>query len=356
MGLVMMGLSHKTAPIELREHLTVPTARLGAALDHLKSTGELQEAVVLSTCNRLEVYARPINSSEKSFPVLSQFFQSLYPAASLAPALYKNDGADTVTHLFRVASGLDSMVVGETDVLGQVKAAYVFAHNHGTTGKITNVFFQRALFVGKSVRSHTTISEGSSSVGSIAVRLAERIFGGLNNHRILLLGAGKMAEITARHLLSQKAGELIILNRTLSRGEQLAKLLNGVAAPFESLEQELKKADIVIGSMTSDSPIISKSVVEGIMKARHMRSLYFIDIAVPRNVEPTVHELDNVYVYNIDDLTALVEENLAGRKKDLGVAEAMVHRMSEEFSQWLTAALSGQTRPLRHQVSPSMES
>lgn len=348
MGLIVVGLSHKTAPIELRERFAVPEERMGKLLADLKSSHELSEAVILSTCNRLEIYGKPAKDRAKSLESVRTFFNSLYPQGVVKKSLYHHEAESAVRHLFRVACGLDSLVVGETEVLGQVKSAYLRAQSQGTTGKITNVLFQRALYVGKQVRQKTAISEGSSSVGSVAVHLAERIFGALDKHRILLLGAGKMAEITARHLLSQKAGELVILNRTFERAQELAALLSGRAASLDKLDTELLNTDIIICSATVEKPLITTEMVEPLMKARRGRSLYFIDIAVPRNVEASIHELDNAYVYNIDDLQALMNENLARRQKDVAAAEAIVEESSHEFYDWITAVLKGETPALRH--------
>lgn len=347
MSLILVGLSHKTAPIELRERLTVPQDRLEASLNSLRADHNLSEAVILSTCNRLEIYGRT-ESSDMGLKSLESFFHELYPKEAVKSALYSHASMPAIRHLFRVACGLDSLVVGETEVLGQVKNAYSFAQSHGATGKITNVLFQRALYIGKHVRQKTAISEGSSSVGSVAVHLAERIFGALNRHRILLLGAGEMAEVTARHLLSQKAGELMILNRTQKRAELLAEQLHGSAGPLDALPQELELADIVIGSVSSEKPLITATMVEEVMKRRRGRSLYFIDIAVPRNIEAAVHDIDNAYVYNIDDLKALVDENMARRQKDVSAAESIVEEAAGEFQEWIASVLKGETAALRH--------
>lgn len=350
MGFVVVGLSHKTAPLELREHLTIPKSRLKGALDHLKTKGELKESVVLSTCNRLEIYARPEKNRQEAFSAINQFFQDVYGKHDFKRALVQRGGFDAVEHLLRVASGLESMVLGETEILGQVKSAYQFSKDYGSTGKVTNVLFQRALFVGKKVRARTDISEGGSSIGNVAVQLAHKIFGSLDNHRILLIGAGKISEVTARHLLSQKAGEVTVLNRTFSNAGKLAKLLNGRAVSFERMREEIERTDIVICSTSSDKPLIQKEMVEAVMPRRRQRSLYFIDIAVPRNVDPAVHRLDNVYVYNIDDLKGLVEENLNRRRSSIESAEAYVKEKAVELYDWTGAALQGKTHPLRHNV------
>lgn len=350
MSLIVCGISHKTAPVELREKLALPAARVGDLLAKLKSHAGLSEAVILSTCNRFEVYGRPMETSLKSQQQLTEVLCDVYGSKEVGPALYQHEAGDAVQHLFRVASGLDSLVIGEGEVLGQVKSAYQFAQQQGSTGKVTNVLFQRAIFVGKAVRSQTAIAEGASSIGSIAVQLAERIFGKLNQHRVLLLGAGEMAEVTARHLLSQKAGSICILNRTPSKAHQLAQTFNGEGGSLDRLEEELHRADIVVCSTSSEKPLVLKSHVEALMHERRSRSLYFIDIAVPRNVEPGVHEIENVYVYDIDDLQSIVNENMGQRRKEISSAESIVIKMAGEFEEWLKAVSQGATRALRHNI------
>jgi glutamyl-tRNA reductase len=351
MGLVAMGISHKTAPVDLREHLTIPETDIGGALTRLKDSGEIAEAVILSTCNRLEIYGRPVNTRAQTLVSINKFFSELYRHPALGPAIYQFEANHAVEHLFKVAAGLDSLVVGESEILGQVKSAYRLAHERGATGKITNVLFQRAIFVGKHVRTHTKISEGASSVGSVAVHLAERIFGSLTNHRTLLVGAGKMAEVTARHLLSQKTGELVILNRTPQKAEELAKQLNGRAGSLVDLPKELAQADIVITSTAATEPIITLPMVQAVLKTRRGRSLYFVDIAVPRDVDPQIHKLDNVYVYNIDDLKSIVDESLARRQNEVLAAENIVRSASKEFYEWITAVLEGRPTGLKHNIS-----
>lgn len=348
MSFIVAGLSHKTAPVDLRERLALPAKDMPSVLERLASACPFKEAVLLSTCNRFEIYGHLAKDSKQAMAPIKTFFQGFYPGAALQEALYHWNGKEAVRHLFRVAAGLDSLVIGETEILGQVKSAYLLAQSRNTTGKITNVLFQRALYVGKQVRATTRISEGASSVGSVAVQLAERIFGALNQHRVLILGAGKMAEVTTRHLLSQKVGEIVILNRTVSKAEELARQLKGRSGPLERLQEELINADIVIGSVISERPIITRGMVQSILKSRRGRSLYFIDIAVPRNVEADVHGLENVYVYNIDDLKSLVEENLAARKSEVHAAERMVDLAAQESHAWMEAAFEGKMKALRH--------
>jgi glutamyl-tRNA reductase len=349
MSLVVAGVSHKTAPVELRERLAIPAERLSGALHQLVALPGVQEAVLLSTCNRFEIYARTNGGVALAQSSITSFLQSLYDKTSLTSAIYDFNGVSAVRHLFRVVSGLDSLVIGESEILGQVKNAYGDAHKNKATGKITNVLFQRALYVGKHVRTVTRISEGASSVGSTAVQMAERIFGQLNNHRILVLGAGKMAEVTVRHLLSQKAGSLVILNRTMSRAEELARQWSGRPGSMDQLHDELVSADIVICSTSAEKPFITKPLMAEIMKARRDRSLYIVDIAVPRNVSADVNDLDNVYLYNIDDLEALVQEHLSHRQSKVKEAEKLIHVLAQEFDVWLEAALDGREAALRHQ-------
>jgi glutamyl-tRNA reductase len=347
MSLVIVGLSHRTAPIDLREHLAIAPPQMGGALDRLVKVAGAREAVLLSTCNRTEVYVRADAGSPGDQP-LRAFFADLYKHPGLVPALYHHEGAAAVHHLFRVAAGLDSMVIGETEILGQVKSAYQLAQTHGATGKITNVLFQRALFVGKQVRTRTHISAGASSVGSVAVTLAERIFGSLHKRHVLLLGAGEMAEVTARHLLSQKTGQIVILNRTVEKAQALASMLNGRAGSIDALTEELPQADVVICSTSAEAPIVTAELVQKVMKTRRGKSLYFVDIAVPRNVEPAAHNLDNVYLYNIDDLQRIVDENMTRRRAEIDDAESFVAGLSREFHAWVTAALEGRTAALKH--------
>lgn len=346
MSLVTVGLSHRTAPVELREQLAIAPAQVGDALTRLVQTAGAREAVLLSTCNRIEAYVRSESPVEPA--AFRAFFSELYKHPGVEPALYRHDGPEAVRHLFRVASGLDSMVIGETEILGQVKSAYQLAQKHGATGKITNVWFQRALYVGKHIRTRTNISEGASSVGSVAVTLAERIFGSLHRRRVLLLGAGEMAEVTARHLLSQKTGQIVVLNRTVEKAEALATLLNGLAGSMDRLPDELEQADVVICSTAAETPVVTRAVVEKAVAARRGRSLYFVDIAVPRNVEPEVHALDGVYLYNIDDLTRIVDENMGRRRAEIDEAEGEVSSLSAEFYAWVTAALEGRVAALKH--------
>lgn len=345
--LFLIGISHKTAPVEWRERLAIPETRLPALLKSLTGAGSVSEAVVLSTCNRVEVYAvageeNPLDAFVRR--ELAGFERSAAPA----DGFYTLKEEAAVGHLFRVAAGMDSLVVGESEILGQVKRAYETARAAQTTGKLTNVVFQRALYVGKLARSRTGLSEGPTSAASLAVTLAQRIFGNLKETRVLILGAGKMAELSARGLLSQKVAHLTVINRTFERARELARLFRAHAEPFESLLPELARADIVLCSTGSPGYLLRGTDVAEAMRRRRGRSLFFIDIAVPRDVDPSVHKMENVYLYNIDDLETIVAESLVRRREEIDKASRLVDQKTREFSRWYRAWSSGEPMSFRH--------
>jgi glutamyl-tRNA reductase len=342
----LVGISHKTAPVEWREKLAIPEDRLPEFLRGLKGPG-VDEVAVLSTCNRVEVYA-VLDDDAGARARLGEALARWQGDAKIAAGFYTEDGAAAARHLFRVAAGLDSLVVGEAEILGQVKRAYESARTLQATGKLTNVAFQRALYVGKSARARTALSEGPTSAASLAVALAERIFGDLKQSRVMLLGAGEMAELAARSLLSQKVSELTVLNRTEERARELARVFGGRAAPLERLDAELARADIVICSTGSPEPLIRAATVADAMRRRRGRSLFFIDIAVPRDVDAGVHKLENVYLYNIDDLQSIVAETLVRRGSDIDKASRWVDQKAEEFSGWYDAWRRGETSTFTH--------
>lgn len=342
----LVGISHKTAPVEWREKLAIPEGRLPDFLRGLKGPG-VSELAVLSTCNRVEIYA-VLDGAEDARGRLGEALARWQGGAVSPRCFYVEEGPAAIRHLFRVAAGLDSLVVGESEILGQVKRAYESARALGATGKLTNVAFQRALYVGKSARAKTTLSEGPTSAASLAVALAERIFGNLRESRVLLLGAGEMAELAARSLLSQKVAELTVLNRTEERARELARLFGGRAAALARLDEELSRADIVICSTGSPEPLIRTEAVAGAMAHRRGRSLFFIDIAVPRDVDAGVHKLENVYLYNIDDLQSIVAETLVRRGSEIDKASRWVDEKSGEFSLWYEAWRRGETSTLSH--------
>jgi glutamyl-tRNA reductase len=342
MPLVVVGLNHQTAPIVIRERLAIPSQRFRETLCGLKQKAALAEAVLLSTCNRFEAYFRAPDVSAIRSVILKLF--SVIPESFL----YQFTDSSCARHLFRVAAGLDSMVVGEQEILGQVKQAYGLAHAAGATGKMMNVLFQRALYIGKRIRTETGLSRGAISVGSIAVMLAERILGALGESRVIILGAGQMAELATRHLSARKVRSIIVSNRTYAHACELADQFGGAALRWEEGQREMVNADIVICSTGAPHPIIRSDMVREIMLQRRGRSLMFIDVAVPRGVHPEVHAIDNVYVYDIDDLQAIVDQHVAGRKKEIQAAEAIIEQQTQEFHWWLAALHAGLGHSLRH--------
>jgi glutamyl-tRNA reductase len=355
MGLLVVGLNHRTAPLELRERLAFSHTRLNSLLPNLPEQLNADGLVLLSTCNRTEIYLSAADSARAKDRTLA-FIQSHAQTPAVRDLLYVEEEDRAVNHLFRVASGLDSMVVGEHEILGQVKQAYHAAHAAGVADKLINVLFQRSLYVGKRVRTETGLSLGSASVASVAVTLAERIFGDLREREIMILGAGKMAELTAKHLLSQKVRSILVSNRTFARACELAEQFNGSALHFEDALRQMDRPDIVICSTAAPHPVIQPEHVEKIMHQRKGRSLFFIDIAMPRDVHPDVHKIDNVYVYNIDDLQTIVSGNITRRSGEIGLAEAIIREKTDEFLKWLAADRTGQGPSFKHYTPPKLSS
>lgn len=334
MRLFAVGLSHRTAPVELRER--VDFSRLGAAdaLTALAGRGLTGERVVLSTCNRAEIYAV---AGPEGPDAIGRFFAEYHdlPLTDLADHLYVRRGADVARHLFRVAAGLDSLVVGEPQILGQVKAAYASASDHGCTAAVINRLFHSAFGVGKRVRRETGLSEGAVSVSYAAIALARKIFGDLAELNVVVLGAGGMAKLTAVHLKAQGVRELTMVSRTFSAAEGLARELSGRAVPWADLDQALATADIVITATGATEPILAFPTVEGVMRSRPPRPLFIIDIAMPRDVDPAVGDLEQVFLYNIDDLQGIVRDNLTRRSGELARAEAIVEEEVDRFMAWM---------------------
>lgn len=344
MSLAVVGLNHQTCPVALRERL----AALGAASarEALASRG-WREVVVLSTCNRFEVYACGPRPAEEDLDRLSAFLDE-HSGQAVSTFLYRRADSDAARHLFAVAAGLDSMVLGESEILAQVKSAYEAALESGTTGKLTNVLFQRALFVGKAVRSRTGISLGQVSVASVAVELARRIFGDLSASRVLVLGAGETAERTARHLLSSKVAGLHIANRTFERAAALAAQLRADPVRWEAFPRLLSKVDVVVASTGAPQAVVTREMAAAALAGRGGRSLFFIDIAMPRDVAPGVEALDGAYVYTLGDLSALAGENAAKRRGELDAAAALVGDAAGSFAAWLDSVRVGREVSLRH--------
>jgi glutamyl-tRNA reductase len=335
MRLFAVGVSHRTAPVELRETIDFARRGLPIALEALRERNLAREAVVLSTCNRAEIYAgAESDAAAESFGrFISEFNGVAWDA--LSPHLIVYRGPEAVDHLFRVAAGLDSLVVGEPQILGQVKEAFSTAAELKATGALTHRLFTTAFSVGKRVRSETGLGEGAVSVSYAAIALAKKIFGRLKGLNVLVLGAGEMATLTATHLRAQEVGQLTIASRTLASAESLARELTGQAVPWTSLPQALSAADIVVTATGSPDPVLTRATVEEAMRPRRGRPLFIIDIALPRDVDPDAGSLDQVFLYNIDDLQTIVKENLARRSTEVQRAESIVREEVDRFRAWM---------------------
>lgn len=341
MGIFVVGISYKTAPVEVRERLAFSEKQLSAFLDRLADSPSLEEKVVLSTCNRVEIYAQGLESAEGVSEVIG-FLSSYheFPLESFERYLYVYQHGEAIKHLFRVSSSLDSMVVGEPQILGQVKGAYFLAKEAGGTGLILNQLFEKAFSVAKRVRTETQLGEHAVSVSFAAVELARKIFHKLEGKSVLLIGAGEMSELAARHLLAQGVKAVLVANRTYERAVALAESLGGRAVDFSRLEEELAHADIVISSTGAPHYILTREKAEGAIRARKNRPIFLIDIAVPRDIDPQINEIENIYLYNIDDLHVIVQNNLQEREREAQKAEELIERESWHFLGWLEAQIA----------------
>ena len=335
MRLFAVGISHRTAPVELRECVDFARSGLEAALAALAARQVTREAVVLSTCNRAEIYA--CAESDAAAESCGRFISEYHGVSwdALAPHVVIYRGPEAADHLFRVAAGLDSLVVGEPQILGQVKDAFAAASGAHSTGALTHRLFTSAFSVGKRVRSETGLGRGGVSVSYAAIALAKKIFGDLSGLNVLVLGAGDMAKLTATHLQAQGVKQLTIASRTFESAEALASRLNGRAAPWTSIGRALAGADIVVTATGSREPVLTRAGVEEAMRPRRGRPLFVIDIAVPRDVEAEVGSLDQVFLYNIDDLQAIVKENLARRTSEVDRADVIVRAEVDRFKAWM---------------------
>jgi glutamyl-tRNA reductase len=328
--LYVVGLSHKTAPIEVREPFAFADGAIKPALAELLKLPGVAEAMLISTCNRVELYAG-IDGNEAPGAVERFLIDRRGLSTSLRAHLYMHDGEPAVRHLFRVAASLDSMVVGESQILGQVKEAYGTALEVGSLGPILTRTLPRAFAAAKRVRSETQVARSSASVASAAVDLAAQIFGDLKGRDVLVVGAGKMGDLSARHLKASGIGALYVVNRTLERAQELAARLGGKSAPWEDLDKLLAKVDIVLCSTGAAEPVIRRDRIEKVMRARRGRWLFLIDIAVPRDVDPAVGDVENVYLYDVDALQKVVEDNLAGRAREAQDAHAILEQELTRF-------------------------
>jgi glutamyl-tRNA reductase len=315
MKLFVVGLSYKTASVELREKVAVHASKLRCAGCLLKIRGQLSEVVLLSTCNRVEIYGATDRLNHNPFSLFNQLAAKEVDAT---PYLYVHEDDEAVRHLFSVASGLDSMVIGETEITGQVKQAYQAAQDAKLTGRVMNRLFQTALQTAKEIRTQTNIGRGATSVGSVAVELAERIFDkNLSAKTVMIIGAGKMGEACIRHLAKRGARSVLVSNRSYERAVNLAKVFCGRAIRFDECLKGMAEADIVVSSTGAPQTILRRDDLAGIMAARGNRPLFLIDIAVPRDIDADVQELNNVYLYNVDHLETIVRENVKNRELEL---------------------------------------
>src|SRR5579872_3688724 len=334
--LFILGVNHRTAPVAVRERLAYAEDEVAPALQRLKQATGIAEAALLSTCNRVEVIGVTSNA-DRAGDEVARFLaadREVEPGA-FHDAIYHFNGRDAVRHLFRVGASLDSMVVGEPQILGQLKLAYAQAAEAGTVGLVLHRAFHKAFQVAKRVRKATLIGHGSVSVSSVAVSLAGQIFDTLGNKTAMLMGAGKMAELTARHLKALGIESLLITSRTFDRAVELARDLGGTAVPFENYKPYLRIADILIGSLSLTKPLFGNGEMEAVIRERKYRPIFLIDLGVPRNFHERLNEVENIYLYDIDDLDAVAQKSLGGREREAEKAEQIVDEEIDGFLKWL---------------------
>jgi glutamyl-tRNA reductase len=331
--IVVVGLNHETASLAVREALAFPKERLAEALARARDEAGLGEAMILSTCNRVEIYGR---STTPAMDAVAAFLARFHarPTEEVAPHLYRLEGEAAVRHAFRVAASLDSMVLGEPQILGQVKEAYEAAERAGALGSVLNALRNRSVATARRARSETAIAHNAVSVSHVAVELARKIFGDLRERSVLLVGAGKMSELAARQMVRGGARATVLGGRTFQKAEQLAAALGGRAAPFESLRAELGHADIVISGTGAPGIVVQREDVEAAQATRRGRPLFLIDIAVPRDIAPDAGRVSGVFLYDLDDVKKVAQANLRERKREASAAEAIVEHEVREFLEW----------------------
>jgi glutamyl-tRNA reductase len=336
MKIVSIGMNHETAPVELRECLAAEQDNVPRALAAMRDMECLREGLYLSTCNRVEALLITDSIPEARAAIIKMMSGlGNIPEESFESTLYMLEDMDAVNHIFRVASSMDSMVVGEPQILGQIKEAYALATRQKTSGVVLNRLMHRAFHVAKRVRTETGICGSAVSISYAAVELAKKIFHELEGKGVLLIGAGEMAELAARHLMAQGVDSIAVANRTLERAVEMAESFQGHSVSFEEIGDQLRAVDIVIASTASPDYVITQEQVRSILRKRRNRPLFFIDIAVPRDVEPEVNDLDNIYVYDIDDLKGIVDFNMSQRRQEAAKAERIVREEAVKFEKWL---------------------
>jgi glutamyl-tRNA reductase len=335
MEILVLGVNHKTAPVALREKLSIPSHKAAELLETLARRNIFRERLLLSTCNRTEIYGvgtNPTEEIEKTKQFLCEYSQ--LKRDEFENNLYVLKQPDSIQHLFSVASGLDSMVLGETEIIGQVKDAYLAAHKNQQTGKMLNALFQRSFKVAKNIRTHTDIGTGRVSVASVAVELAEKIFESLKNKRVMVIGTGEISTLVAKAMVSRGAAAMIVSSRHFERAQALATELSGEALHFDDYQSRIKDTDVLIAATLAPTALIHKEQVREWMRVRHERPLFLIDIAVPRNIDFETEKLDNVYLYNIDDLKQVAEKNMETRKGELERCSELIRKQTQYFMDW----------------------
>jgi glutamyl-tRNA reductase len=337
MNILVIGLNHKTADVEVREKLAFNGEKLEEGLLRLGGLQGIEEAIILSTCNRVEMYLE-VKNPEEAFDQIKVFLSEFHGLSSSAldKSLYLHKDLDAVRHVFRVGSSLDSMVVGEPQILGQLKDAFEFALGKKTTGILLNRLMKKTISVAKRVRTETRIAENAVSISFAALELARKIFTDLPEKSFMLLGAGEMAELAAKHMMNFGVTKVVVANRTFDRGCELAKELNGRAVKFEDFLHEAVHTDIIICSTGANSYVLRKEEMQKVMKERRQKPVFIIDISVPRNVDPAINDLDNVYLYDVDDLQGVVDANISERQKEAERAETIIGEEIESFQRWMS--------------------
>jgi glutamyl-tRNA reductase len=335
----LIGCNHRTAPVEFRERVAFTPQQALHAADELRRQGILEEAVVVSTCNRSELYGVPGEIGPAVTEAMEEFFTSFHqlPRDEMNGRIYRSVGPEAVRHLYRVAAGIDSMMLGEAEILGQLRTAYSQALDHGATGPVLNRAFQGALEVGKRVRAETEVGARPMSVALAGVKLAERVFGNLKGHAALILGAGTVAEQVVEHLRNRGIGSLRVVNRSFDRAAELAHRMGGEAVAWESLDKVLGLPDVIVTSLSGTGPLLTREKLEQAIAARAGRPMFVVDLGVPRNVAPEAAGLYSLYLYNIDDLGAIVEQNKKAREAEIPRAEALISEHLAKFEAWRAA-------------------
>ena len=332
MDLLCLGLNHQTAPVDVRERFAVSAEKLGEASHDISKLSGLSEVVVLSTCNRMEVYALANELQTAETSIKQYLAGDTEFAAEDEGHFYKKEKDDAARHLCRVVSGLDSMVLGETEIFGQVKQAYTKALQSAATGGVLNKLFQKSFSVGKKVRTQTTIQGGQTSVGSVAVDLAEKIFGNLKSSQVLIIGAGEMSRLTAQRMMERGAKKIYVVNRSLENAQTLATEMNGEAVSFDDWEHVLTKVDVVVSSTGATDPVVRPEHVEKVRAKRKYRPLFMIDIAMPRDIDPEVGKIEEVYLYDLDTLQMQADENRHKRQEQVQVCEKIIEDEVQKLS------------------------